>query len=310
MVRHDTAPREARPCCSARCSSPRPRSPSAPGAAQAFTLHVLHINDFHSRIEAINAFDSTCSDEEEAAGECFGGAARLFTAINELRDRADRGRRTRGRARRRRRVPGLALLHHLLRPGRGRDDEPHRLRRHGLRQPRVRPRAGAAGQVHRDRRVPGDLRQRRRGERALAGRPRRGARAARRRRRAGGDRRRHHARHPRDRLAWSDGRLPRPGGVPQRQGGGAGGRGRRQGHRGEPSRRSRRHRGRRGGVGHRPDRRRAQPHAVLQHRRGRALPLPAHGDRPGRAPGADRAGGRLLEVPRPHRADLRRRAAW
>ena len=60
-----------------------------PGGAHAFTLHVLHINDFHSRIEAINAFDSTCSDEEEAAGECFGGAARLFTAISGLRDRLE-----------------------------------------------------------------------------------------------------------------------------------------------------------------------------------------------------------------------------
>ena len=28
-----------------------------PGAAQAYTLHVLHINDFHSRIESINAFE-------------------------------------------------------------------------------------------------------------------------------------------------------------------------------------------------------------------------------------------------------------
>ena len=57
-----------------------------PGAAQAYTLHVLHINDFHSRIESINAFESTCSAEDEAAGECFGGAARLLTAINGLRD--------------------------------------------------------------------------------------------------------------------------------------------------------------------------------------------------------------------------------
>jgi 5'-nucleotidase / UDP-sugar diphosphatase len=57
-----------------------------PGPASAFTLHLLHINDFHSRIESINAFDSTCSAEDEAAGECFGGAARLFTAINRLRD--------------------------------------------------------------------------------------------------------------------------------------------------------------------------------------------------------------------------------
>ncbi|MFC7703269.1 bifunctional metallophosphatase/5'-nucleotidase [Plastorhodobacter daqingensis] len=57
------------------------------GAAQAeFTLHILHVNDFHSRIEPINAFDSTCSAEEDAAGDCFGGVARLYTKINALRD--------------------------------------------------------------------------------------------------------------------------------------------------------------------------------------------------------------------------------
>ena len=54
--------------------------------AQAFTLHVLHINDFHSRIEAVNKYNSTCDEEDEAAGGCFGGAARLHTAINDLRD--------------------------------------------------------------------------------------------------------------------------------------------------------------------------------------------------------------------------------
>jgi len=54
--------------------------------AQAFTLHVLHINDFHSRIEAVNQYDSTCSEEDEAENECFGGAARMHTAINSLRD--------------------------------------------------------------------------------------------------------------------------------------------------------------------------------------------------------------------------------
>jgi 5'-nucleotidase len=56
------------------------------GAAQAFTLHVAHFNDFHSRIESINGFDSTCSAEDEAAGECFGGAARLVTAVAALRE--------------------------------------------------------------------------------------------------------------------------------------------------------------------------------------------------------------------------------
>lgn len=57
------------------------------GAAQAdYTLHVLHINDFHSRIEAINSSDSTCSAEDAAENKCFGGVARVATKVKELRD--------------------------------------------------------------------------------------------------------------------------------------------------------------------------------------------------------------------------------
>lgn len=57
------------------------------GAASAdFTLHIIHTNDLHSRIEPINRFDSTCNAEDNAAGECFGGIARVITKINELRD--------------------------------------------------------------------------------------------------------------------------------------------------------------------------------------------------------------------------------
>ncbi|MFB9952481.1 5'-nucleotidase C-terminal domain-containing protein [Rhizobium puerariae] len=57
------------------------------GAALAdFELNILHINDFHSRIESINKTDSTCSAEDEGKGECFGGAARLLSAINQTRD--------------------------------------------------------------------------------------------------------------------------------------------------------------------------------------------------------------------------------
>ena len=44
-------------------------------------LTILHINDWHSRIESNNKFESTCSAEEERKGECIGGAARLVTAI-------------------------------------------------------------------------------------------------------------------------------------------------------------------------------------------------------------------------------------
>ena len=57
------------------------------GMAQAdFTLHVLHTNDLHSRIESINKYDSTCDDEAEAKDECFGGVARLATKVREIRD--------------------------------------------------------------------------------------------------------------------------------------------------------------------------------------------------------------------------------
>ncbi|WP_119256678.1 5'-nucleotidase C-terminal domain-containing protein [Shinella zoogloeoides] len=58
------------------------------GAAFAdYELNILHINDLHSRIEAINKFDSTCSAEEEGKGECFGGVARLKAAIDAERQK-------------------------------------------------------------------------------------------------------------------------------------------------------------------------------------------------------------------------------
>jgi 5'-nucleotidase / UDP-sugar diphosphatase len=55
-------------------------------AAQAeYRLHILHVNDLHSRIEPITASDSTCAPEADAAGECFGGVARLASKVAELR---------------------------------------------------------------------------------------------------------------------------------------------------------------------------------------------------------------------------------
>ncbi|MDI7860520.1 5'-nucleotidase C-terminal domain-containing protein [Rhizobiaceae bacterium n13] len=57
------------------------------GAAFAdYELNILHINDLHSRIESINKYDSTCSAEEEAKNECFGGVARLKTEIDARRN--------------------------------------------------------------------------------------------------------------------------------------------------------------------------------------------------------------------------------
>ena len=56
------------------------------GSALAdYELNILHINDLHSRIEPINKYDSTCSDEEASKNECFGGIARVKTAIDTRR---------------------------------------------------------------------------------------------------------------------------------------------------------------------------------------------------------------------------------
>jgi len=56
---------------------------SAPAMAE--TLTILHTNDFHSRIMPISKYDSGCSGEDNDAGKCFGGSARLVTAIRAAR---------------------------------------------------------------------------------------------------------------------------------------------------------------------------------------------------------------------------------
>ncbi|MEM7257091.1 MAG: metallophosphoesterase, partial [Pseudomonadota bacterium] len=54
-------------------------------ASADYSLTILHTNDIHSRIESINKYDSTCDAEDEAEGKCFGGMARLKTAVDTKR---------------------------------------------------------------------------------------------------------------------------------------------------------------------------------------------------------------------------------
>ena len=58
-------------------------------AAADYKLTILHTNDFHSRFEPINKYDSGCNAEDNTEGKCFGGSARLVTAVNEARGRAE-----------------------------------------------------------------------------------------------------------------------------------------------------------------------------------------------------------------------------
>lgn len=58
---------------------------STPAQAD-FSMTILHTNDFHSRIEPINKYDSTCGSKDTEAGKCFGGSARFMTKVKERRD--------------------------------------------------------------------------------------------------------------------------------------------------------------------------------------------------------------------------------
>ena len=57
-------------------------------AAADYKLTILHTNDFHSRFEPISKYDSGCREGDNAEGKCFGGSARLVTAIAGARGRA------------------------------------------------------------------------------------------------------------------------------------------------------------------------------------------------------------------------------
>ena len=62
---------------------------SALPAAADYALTILHTNDFHARFEPISKYDSGCSAEDNTEGKCFGGSARLVTAVEEARARAE-----------------------------------------------------------------------------------------------------------------------------------------------------------------------------------------------------------------------------
>ncbi len=62
---------------------------TASTAMADYSLTILHTNDFHDRHEPISRFDGPCSAEDNAAGECFGGTARLVTAVADARARSN-----------------------------------------------------------------------------------------------------------------------------------------------------------------------------------------------------------------------------
>ncbi|WP_270729280.1 bifunctional metallophosphatase/5'-nucleotidase [Shimia sp. Alg240-R146] len=58
-------------------------------AAADYSLTILHTNDFHARFEPISKYDSGCSADSNAEGKCFGGSARLVSALADARARSN-----------------------------------------------------------------------------------------------------------------------------------------------------------------------------------------------------------------------------
>jgi len=58
-------------------------------AAADYSLTILHTNDFHARFEPISKYDSGCSADSNAEGKCFGGSARLVSALADARSRSN-----------------------------------------------------------------------------------------------------------------------------------------------------------------------------------------------------------------------------
>ena len=61
--------------------------PSIAAHDKVYEITILHTNDFHARFRPISKYDNNCSAKNNAKGKCFGGTARLITAIEDARSR-------------------------------------------------------------------------------------------------------------------------------------------------------------------------------------------------------------------------------
>ena len=57
--------------------------------AAEYNLTIIHTNDVHAQFEPRTEESKSCTSEENSEGQCYGGSARLATAIADARVRAD-----------------------------------------------------------------------------------------------------------------------------------------------------------------------------------------------------------------------------
>jgi 5'-nucleotidase/UDP-sugar diphosphatase len=68
------------------CTSDSGDDTSTDTSSDLFRLTVLHTNDVHGRVGEFNTHGSTCTAEESAENECFGGVSRRATVIHQKRE--------------------------------------------------------------------------------------------------------------------------------------------------------------------------------------------------------------------------------
>jgi len=58
-------------------------------AVTCWHLNLLHVNDIHSRMEETNKYSSKCRDKDRVKGKCYGGLARMYTAVEDIKHNED-----------------------------------------------------------------------------------------------------------------------------------------------------------------------------------------------------------------------------
>ena len=58
-------------------------------AVVCWELRLLHVNDIHSRMEETNKYSSKCREKDKAKGACYGGLARMYTAVKDIKNTED-----------------------------------------------------------------------------------------------------------------------------------------------------------------------------------------------------------------------------
>ena len=71
----------------AMAAAPQAQTTAAP--AQEFNVTILHTNDVHARVDEYNRNGARCTDDDQTAGLCIAGSARMHTLVEEIRDEVD-----------------------------------------------------------------------------------------------------------------------------------------------------------------------------------------------------------------------------